>query len=317
MRLTTLKMRLLTASAIAFASLCGTAPQAWAWNHGGHMLVSQIGMNRLERMASPAREKVDEILTALPNPKHPDVPYTAVTAACWMDDIRGMNGLDQPSWHYVDVKCGSDVSSAEMPNALTAIAFCQSVIRQAAPTPAARRNRAIALARLLHLVGDIHQPLHCLEELRGGNLFPISGLPGLPKGLDRNGEDADKTPLPAVYQKLHAYWDGAYRYDVVSNSIEKLYDLGDSKTPDSAKTQEFASLIYRDYLKATPAELAETDLAIWVADGSKIACDFALKKAYKKRKVSKTYVAATHDIACARIALAGHRLATMLDDLLN
>ena len=51
------------------AALCGGAPQARAWNGGGHMLVSQIAMNRLEKMASPARAQVDEILKDLPNPK--------------------------------------------------------------------------------------------------------------------------------------------------------------------------------------------------------------------------------------------------------
>ena len=311
-----LKTPFLTASATAFAILCSAAPQVRAWNHGGHMLVSQIAMNRLDNMNSPARAQIAEILKDLPNVKHPDVPYSAVTAACWMDDIRGINGLDQPSWHYVDVKCGEEIGRASTPNTLTAIAFCQNVIRQSSTTPAARRNRAVALARLLHLVGDIHQPLHCLENWRGGTRFPISGIPGLDKELDRNGDNADDTPLPAVYQKLHAYWDGAYRYDVVDNAITKLYDLGNSKTPDHAKTQQFATLIYRDYLKATPAELSEAAPEKWVAEGSALACDFATRRAYRKRKVAKTYVTKTHDIACERIALAGHRLATMLNELL-
>ncbi len=316
MRMTRRKVQSVVGFGLACAALCGAAPTARAWNQGGHMLVSQIAVNRLERMSSPATAQMNEILKSLPNPKHPTVPYTIVTAACWMDDIRFINGLDQPAWHYVDVKCGADLSSAADPNALTAITFCQSLIRQPATTAAAKRNRAIALARLLHLVGDIHQPLHCLEDWRGGTRFPISGLPGLDKELDRNGDNADDTPLPAVYQKLHAYWDGAYRYDLVNNTITKLYDLGNSKTPDSAKTQDFATLIYRDYLPNDATELAKTDPAIWVMDGNKSACEFALKKAYRKRKVSKTYVADTHDIACTRIALAGHRLAAMLHELL-
>ncbi len=300
---------------VALLTLCGApggAPRAYAWNDGGHMLVAQIAMNRLAKLDPAAWAQVNAILKDLPNPAHPAVPYTAVTVACWMDDVRKTE-FDEPSWHYVDVPCGGKVEKAEKPNALTAIEKCVAVLRQPATTTAARRERA--LARLIHVVGDVHQPLHCLEELKGGNLFPIAGIPDLFLALDRDGRDTRDSGQPGVYQKLHAYWDGAYRYDRVGNAIQKVYDLGRSDSPDTAKTQYYADLIYRDFLPKDAAELAKTDPKIWVADSSKKACDFALRLQPKKTP-SPAYIHSAHDIACTRIALAGYRLAALLDALL-
>ena len=61
------------------------------------------------------------------------------------------------------------------------------------------RDRAVALSWIIHLVGDLHQPLHCASRFnadfpdgdQGGNLFVIQ-------------------PSDSVRQiKLHAFWDAA------------------------------------------------------------------------------------------------------------
>ena len=62
------------------------------------------------------------------------------------------------------------------------------------------RDRAVGVAWLLHLAGDIHQPLHCSARVTdkeprgdaGGNTFKLGPLP--------NSDDRDN---------LHRYWDGA------------------------------------------------------------------------------------------------------------
>src|SRR4051794_40046794 len=89
-------------------------PPAFAWDDGGHMLVAQIAYGRLN---PEVRRRADELLARLSNPAAPAQKYTFITAACWMDDVRRVEGKEQlRSWHFIDRDCeGHD---PEPPHAL-------------------------------------------------------------------------------------------------------------------------------------------------------------------------------------------------------
>jgi len=195
--------------------LAATAAQAW--NATGHQMVAAAAYRALPE---PTREWVDAVLR-----DHPD--YTGWAEACdiddvglyvfmkaspWADEIRRSGSpFDHAEWHYVNyplyppdfpleprpepgndvifgLMCSLDIAGGEVTERTKA------VLGDREPTPA---ERAAYLAWALHLVADIHQPLHCTaffsdlypEGDAGGNLFCVS--------------DRDR-PV-----KLHAFWDDA------------------------------------------------------------------------------------------------------------
>lgn len=152
---------------IAFAiallvSLVSAAPRrALAWGCTGHVIVATGAMD----LASPAtRAAVADLLDG----------ETLQAASCWLDDIRPSRP-DTKRWHYVDVP--GDATSydpgrdcrpdAEGDCIVAAIGRARTAL---ADRGRPRAERAEALRVLAHLVGDLHQPLHCDDhDDHGGN----------------------------------------------------------------------------------------------------------------------------------------------------
>src|SRR6202042_1762839 len=64
-------------------------------------------------------------------------------------------------WHFVDTpfsQDGSTLPAIPAPNAQTQIAAFRAVLASAEPD----ELKSYDLVWLLHLVGDVHQPLHCV-----------------------------------------------------------------------------------------------------------------------------------------------------------
>jgi S1/P1 Nuclease len=88
-------------------------------------------------------------------------------AARWPDDIRIQDkGQNRPSWHYINLPFKPEGQPAnvqarepEPVNILTAMAENESRARNENDP----ERKAIALAWLFHLVGDIHLPLHAAQ----------------------------------------------------------------------------------------------------------------------------------------------------------
>jgi hypothetical protein len=102
-------------------------------------------------------------------------------AARWADDVRNNDKQHRGSWHYINWPFKPDgqpasvqIKDFEPVNILTAMPEDESLVRNGSNDP---ERRAIALAWLFHLVGDIHQPLHTAQLInvdypqgdRGGN----------------------------------------------------------------------------------------------------------------------------------------------------
>lgn len=304
------------------------APRAaWSWDADGHMLVAQVAYGRL---TPDVRARADTLLQGLQNPAKPEVSYSFVTAACWMDDVRSAEKLDDrfkllKPWHYVDREC--DGKDPDPPHALWAIEQAETALRGYKDAPLApdftapKLSQAETLAILLHLVGDVHQPLHAAKRDLGGNLYPISGVPDLSLGLS-----ADLKPIPfgqkegGVYERLHAMWDEAYRFEAdpkqgAKPAIRLLYDLGNSTEPDSAKTQQIAGFLVKKFAPPATLNLRINDASSWVKESNQAACDWVFSTPAKAQP-SNAYVHRAHDFTCRRVTLAGYRLAAVLNEIL-
>ena len=155
------------------AFLVLTAPEALAWGPQGHHTIGAIA-DRL--LTPPARTAVLHILQ---NDRDKfDSPFRRTTleeVSEWADEVRG-TPTARPAWHYDDVPiCGTRAKTSYCPGGQCNTEQLKRLIGVLADTRAPARERDEALKWVVHLVGDIHQPLHAADNGdHGGNLVPVA-----------------------------------------------------------------------------------------------------------------------------------------------
>jgi len=303
--------------------LAWPARLALAWDDFRHMEVEAVAFGDLK---PAARARVAALLRL--NPRY-DV-WTAhvkraeqtriafLRAATWADAIKGDRAYkdDDPNvpagpllvgyddllrhktWHYVDRPFspdGTPTVEPTAPNAVTQLALFRAGLCDP-QTPEALKS--YQLVWLLHLVGDVHQPLHAVSRFdaglptgdRGGNLVKIAGNPP-PVVCD----DPRYCPYGAP-NELHAFFD-----DIVGAGYA------------TAPAEHAAAALP----KAGVKKAAVADETVWIKESFDLAVGaiyvspigagagpFTLDDAYQK---------AARALAKKQIALAGARLANLLN----
>lgn len=194
-----------------FLTLCIACPfPAYPWWETGHQVAARIAAAHL---TPAARTRIARIL---------DVPDTAeavadalARASTWADETK--NETKTGAWHYIDLALQDHKS--DIPERCKddncAPARVRLFAEQLAGHPAhpgnTRWSQLDALRYLVHLVGDIHQPLHAISDADlGGNCELLD-------------------PAVGKAKNLHALWDGE-----IVNEIS---------TSDKALTEELNAAI--------------------------------------------------------------------------
>lgn len=171
--------------ALLVCSLAWPLPLA-AWWETGHQTVARIAAAHL---TAAARTRVARILDVADNPDA--VADALARASTWADETK--NETHTGEWHYIDLAIQDHKSdmAARCPQDDCAPARIRSFAALLAAHPEdARWSQLDALRYVVHLVGDIHQPLHAISDADlGGNCEALD----LPIGKAKN---------------LHALWDG-------------------------------------------------------------------------------------------------------------
>jgi hypothetical protein len=162
---------------LATGLLSWHAPPETVWGALGHRVIARIAA---ERLSAPVRAEVDTLLGGL----------TLRDVAVWADSIRPSRPETGP-FHYINVP--TDSAFAGWPRycpatgcILEALERYRAILTDRSKPPS---ERAEALRWIVHLVGDLHQPMHVGDRGdRGGNDFPV-----LWEGFRTN---------------LHSVWDG-------------------------------------------------------------------------------------------------------------
>ena len=199
-----LKHRLSILAAV-FAVLLFTTPSAHAWGCKGHQTVALIAEKHL---TPEARQLVEKLLGE--NPIDPKLKRwcgnaTAdllVDASTWPDDVR--NECHNGPWHYIDIPRGKHKGSLEEycgpDGCVTRTIEEQRAILK--DKSADSLKRAEAIRYLIHFVGDMHQPLHVINNGdNGGNCVPVKYLHHEPLLNPQHPEHEDYSP------NLHQIWD--------------------------------------------------------------------------------------------------------------
>src|SRR5690606_34419179 len=165
---------------------------AQAWSEMGHRMVGDLAEWRL---SEAARAEVRELLEG-------EREASLGAVAAWADALRHEDPARfaiSRNWHFINAEgggCGFD-EARDCPGGDCIVSAINTQRRILADRPLPRSQRRDALKFIVHLVGDVHQPLHAgSREDRGGNQYQVS--------LRRGGEGRRGEP---VGTNLHTVWD--------------------------------------------------------------------------------------------------------------
>ena len=313
---------------LAFALLSAFAVPAFPWDDSGHKLVAYIAW---QQMSEQARERAIQILLNAPEdsqlnalyPTPPDQDFTTypigarskaakqrdyfMIVAYWADIVRDRkyekrSKYHHSTWHYLDTfwreANGKVETLPEMENdkenVVERLFYFDKVLR----SDEKDAEKAIALAWILHLTGDVHQPLHA-----SGRVTPED-----PKGGDQGGNTFSLSPPDAKRKEnLHWYWDS-----IVVRTIPRKMDASDA---------EYLLPLGNALMKKHPLAKMKNRLEIgkfdaWQQESFQIAARRLYPKTLIRNQMpSAAYKKMAFAIAEEQIALAGYRLGTWLEQI--
>jgi S1/P1 Nuclease len=216
--------------------------------------------------------------------KDPNIPPDSPTAS---QNIGYSDLFRHRYWHFIDVPFSRDATPLPpipQPNAKTQIAAFRTALNSGNPD----ELKSYDLVWLLHLVGDLHQPLHCVTRIEHGE----------PDG-DKGGNLVKCSNCEPSFKELHGFWD----------------DLPGT-TGNSPNYQEVINAAKR-LPKPKTAPANDLDAGNWIAEGVR----FAKSKVYKQPidaglgpfTLTAKYKDSAHKLARQRVALAGARLGNLLN----
>ena len=301
------------AFALAVLLLPVAARRAFAWDDLGHMVITRLAWTQLTPAArarvvalleqAPADAGLAQLRPAAGAPDR-DLMFAAY-ASTWPDlarrqDPAGRHAYHRPPWHYINWFWTTSPEGTVEPiaalqpdsiNIVMELARQSKIVGDSAASPA---DRAVALAWLLHLGGDIAQPLHTSSRVsaedpagdKGGNSFFLE------KGMS-----------------LHWYWDRV---------LTVQYPRGQGEE-DAAYVARVAAQVLAHAPKASAtAKIADGEFELWArqslyaAENQVYCC--GLERA---RAAPPAYLAHADEVSEPAIALAALRLAALLDRLLG
>jgi hypothetical protein len=267
----------------AILCLCVLAhSELFAWGPKGHEVVADIAETRLNPVA---RKNLNLLLGK----------NSLASISSWPDAIRDL----QPEtfgWHFVDIPGKADGFSdardcyrpqdkgptAQTDHQNCAVDRIETFRQKLADGNASELDRLIALMFVVHFVGDLHQPLHAIEDARGGNDVKIQ-LFGVGQCGNRDCN-------------LHGAWDSALiehaglSEEAYARRVEALIAANHWDRRPAGTPQDWANESHRAALR------------VWVADGAN------LDEAYYQSNVG---------LLDERLAMAGLRLGALLNDTLG
>lgn len=314
--------------------------QAHAWSEGGHRVIALITW---ENLSPEQRSRCLQILRhhprfsedfegAMPamiaqSPVSEQSSWLFTQAAAWPDLARNLPEPTQSlyhrsTWHHINLPVFLDETSmlqlksqiktnqrltwkdGSDPTWNNAAQTIDMAVKKLVDTSTSEAQKALMLCWLLHSVGDLHQPLHCVS------MFSLHQFPNLKSG-DMGGNE-----IPVALKKslrprtLHSIWDGLLGYGGSLNELRARAArlLSDAKLNAAVeKSQEAPSV------------------AQWIEEGRNIASANAYTPEVRNQlltmradrlmpvSLSENYMKQAGSIAQQQASIAGHRLARMLN----
>ncbi len=265
--------RLVSARMWAAVACIAASNIALAWGPEGHEVVALIAQQHL----TPEASKAADALLAL----EPEAGATLASVASWADRIRDKNTA---AWHYVNLPRDADchyLAARDCPGGDCVVGALEAQVTRLASN-AAPAERLEALKWVVHLVGDLHQPLHVgFADDRGGNTYQLQAFD---KGTN-----------------LHAVWDSGLLREIEPSAALLAARLGAADLATRSSTP-------------TPTPSLGFAPATWAQQSCRIAsrADF-----YPPRDLPAAYAQTFNPVVQQQLRDAGLRLAATLNTALT
>ena len=234
------------------------------WGATGHRTVGQIADKYLK---GKTKRKIAELLDG----------QSLAMVSTFGDDIKSDKRYAEfYTWHYINMPFDVDYQDSEKNpdgDLVSGIEKCQFVILDENSSEA---DKIFYLKLLVHLVGDLHQPMHVgRKEDKGGNTVQVQWF--------GNGTN------------LHSVWDS-----------KMINQFGMSYTELAANAAE----VTKDEVK----EIQSGTLEDWVNDTHKFSV-VVYETATKGENLSYEYMYQNFGLTQSQLQKGGIRLAKLLNDL--
>lgn len=260
----------------------------YAWSAAGHEIVDEIAY----RLLKPEVRRQVISLSYLLNGD--SVPYNFRTLGTWPDAIKQQGVTAFNAWHFINFPYSLDKqnhSTVTAPNAAWAFLQAQQVLQSDNAQP---YLKAMFLAFFIHLAGDLHQPMHCINLF--SKQFP-------------QGDDGGNSFAIHYYgaSNLHELWDdglGTFRH---------LYQ---DRQLQSDRIDAFANRLMQLYPPQYFGDkIRQTDPWTWAHESYQLARDVAYQ-IQPGAKPTREYLEAGRTLVYQQLTLAGYRLAYLLNQLM-
>ena len=258
---------------IAAAVLSFMASNLYAWDHPSHMATAAIAYSEIEKARPDLIEKMGLLFMAHPDP----APFWVATGEAkgkervrrmflecsrWPDDSK-FTPRDRLTWHSArwavvmkdappEAKAAVEARHGKpMGQALEALALNYGTVSNPESAPP---ERADALCWVMHIEGDIHQPLHVSDLF--SKQFPFGNMAG------STGYVID--PVTNSPITLHILWDSNVRRVPTVEAADQYAKEIMTKFPRSALTE------LKDHPISDPNFFEE-----WAKESNQVAQDWA------------------------------------------
>jgi len=217
--------------ALAGVMMFALAGPALAWGEDGHSIVAEIAQPRL---SEPAARLVQNLLKG----------RSLASIASWADDYRASHP-ETAKWHFVDIPLDVATYDAARDCKPGDCVIAELVRLQKDLRCATGDAQTEALKFTVHFLGDIHQPLHAVQEQQGGNAVQVDvfmrGLATCPTctavHMRVNFHKAwDETLIQRTAWSWGAYVDRLENDWLQSSQEAKTEDPATNHTPIDEKT---------------------------------------------------------------------------------
>ena len=325
-------MKKLTSIFVSLLISLSSLTPAFGWGPDGHKTVGQVASLRIK---THTKNRIAQILKP---------GETLSNIANWADTVKTRVGSHDPdsdtdaflqdvahntgngNWHFDDLPLGCntyDTCTGFTPDddVVHMINVCIRTL-QGNPDPNHPLSKRNALRMLVHLVGDLHQPLHIgsgyINENGPNNTIVIVKDPAAVSANTPSDRGANALIIDTRTKNLHSFWDG----DLVKQLMTKQ-----NKTTTNALAQFLkTSVTPKPDWSATGS--VDTWASQWATDSLHISANKAFnsvrivgdrrtvngKPAYNIRRAAN-YNSVNVPVVRDQLAKGGFRLAKLLDEI--
>jgi len=255
---------------------------AFSWNAMGHRLIAQIAYDQLTPQSKRTYNRYNRAVNKVYGRQ------SFVNAAVWLDMIRYQKNESYNALHYINLYFSEDGTPIPRTPIVNAVSGIEQSIHTLNQPHASDVQKGLALRILLHVVGDIHQPMHATSRV--SQRYPDG---------DRGGHYVELGKNP-IAKNLHGYWDNGAGYLIRQRKQSRKQSI-----------KKMAAQLENEYPCNTAAMTVNP--SSWAKESHELGVD-----AYKRlfHAIPHAYYQySSINIVKKRIALAGCRLGFLLNIL--